>query len=198
MEVSTKNILNIYELCKEVCTLGHGLRYVIWVQGCLRNCRNCTSPESRKMIEKKLVDVEHLAQSITENNKLEGITISGGEPFLQASKLVTLLKKVNVQRSDLNVIIYTGFKIEDLTWDSAKELLALTDLLIDGEYIEDLNDNKGIRGSSNQRFHYLTNKLTKYKEEMENGIRNGEIYLNNKANNFLYVGVPNKQEKLIL
>jgi anaerobic ribonucleoside-triphosphate reductase activating protein len=190
------NILNVYKLCKGVRTLGPGLRYVIWVQGCMRNCNGCTSPESRPMEEKILVDIDNLTQSIIENQSNEGITISGGEPFLQASKLIVLLKKVKEQRPDLNVIIYTGFSIEDLIWDSAQELLVLTDLLIDGEYIENLNDSKGIRGSSNQRFHYLTEKLKSYQIEMETGTRNGEIYLNTSENNFLYVGVPNKGEKI--
>ena len=190
--------LNIFEMRGGVRTLGPGLRYVIWVQGCTHNCKGCTSPEGRPMIEKIFVDVDGLAHTIIDDKTLEGITISGGEPFLQASKLVVLLERVKSQRPDVNVIIYTGFKIEALNWDSAKELLELADLLIDGEYMEELNDNKGIRGSSNQRFHYLTDKLIASKEEMETGLRNGEIYLNDKTNSFLYVGVPKKEEKITL
>ena len=196
MKPNSNNILNIFELCNGVRTLGTGLRYVIWVQGCLRNCNGCISPEGRPLKENILVNIDNLAQTIIEDKTVEGITVSGGEPLLQASKLVVLLKNIKSKRNDINVIIYTGFKIEDLTWKEAKELLELTDLLIDGEYMEELNDNKGIRGSSNQRFHYLTDKLLANKEEMETGIRHGEIYLSSKNNNFRYIGVPNKEEKI--
>ena len=64
------------------------------------------------------------------------------------------------------------------------------DLLIDGPYIEELNDGKGLRGSSNQRLHFLTNKLLPFKEHLEKGGRNNEVIL--ESNGMHIVGIPRK------
>jgi anaerobic ribonucleoside-triphosphate reductase activating protein len=181
--------LNIFDLCEGTKALGPGLRYVIWVQGCPFNCKGCTSPEGRPIKENILVDVEKIAQSVIRNNLIEGLTISGGEPFLQASKLSDLLKTVKKARRELTVIVYTGFEINELDWKEAKELLSFTDVLIDGVYVDALNDNKGLRGSSNQIIHFLTDKLKQYEDEFENSRRNIEIIVSNTYNKI--IGVPN-------
>jgi anaerobic ribonucleoside-triphosphate reductase activating protein len=186
--------LNIFDLCEGTKALGPGLRYVIWVQGCPFNCKGCTSPYGRPMKENILVEINSVAQSTINNTHIEGITISGGEPFLQASKLSRLLNTVKTARPDLNVIVFTGFEIENLDWDEAKDLLSKIDLLIDGLYIEELNDDKGIRGSSNQRFHYITDKLTDNGEEMENGERKAEIHIIQNSNIYHYIGIQNKYQ----
>ncbi|MBQ5825705.1 MAG: radical SAM protein, partial [Clostridia bacterium] len=85
------------------------------------------------------------------NAEVEGVTISGGEPFLQAEALAELIKKVR-KIKDIGVIIYTGYLIEELSEvQGADKLLELTDLLIDGPYVSELDDGKSLRGSSNQR-----------------------------------------------
>ena len=190
MKAENDNILNIFDLCEGTKALGSGLRFVIWVQGCTFNCKGCISPYGQAIKENILVDVNVLAQSIIENKSIKGITISGGEPFLQASKLYKLLKIIKEQRPELNLIVFTGFDLEDLDWDEAKDFLQFVDVLIDGRYVEQLNDNKGLRGSSNQRVHFLTNRLIRYKDIFENGDRNAEVIV---AKNYKkIIGVPNK------
>lgn len=90
----------------------------------------------------------------------DGITISGGEPFLQAAELADMLRKVaDLSGEKPGVIIYTGYTLEELeTLPGAQELLALTDILIDGPYIRELDDGKSLRGSSNQRVHFLSDR----------------------------------------
>lgn len=190
MKIENDNILNIFDLCEGTKALGPGLRFVIWVQGCTFKCKGCISPYGQAIKENILVDVNVLAQSIIKNKSIEGITISGGEPFLQVSKLHKLLKVIKEQRPELNIIVFTGFDLEDLDWDEAKDFLQLVDVLIDGIYIEELNDNKGLRGSSNQRVHFLTNKLILNKDVFENSNRNAEVIV---ANNYKkIIGIPNK------
>ena len=88
----------------------------------------------------------------------EGLTISGGEPFLQAPALAKLIRQVRRQR-DVGVIVYTGYRYEELPGlPGGEDLLAQIDLLIDGEYIKALDDHRGLRGSSNQRVIPLTDR----------------------------------------
>lgn len=182
--------LNIYRICEKSSALGPGTRFVIWVQGCIQHCKGCITPQSRPLEINHLISVDTLAQSIIESKNIDGITISGGEPFLQAKNLTKLLETVLTSRPELNVIAFSGYTIEQLISDRAKKLLHLMDLLIDGPYIEELNDGKGLRGSSNQRLHFLTNKLLPFKEQLEKGGRNNEVIL--ESNGMHIVGIPRK------
>lgn len=171
-------MLSIHNLCRQGTTvLGPGNRYVIWTQGCPFHCEGCITPESRPITHEKMVDVKELAEDIISRKNIDGITISGGEPFMQADTLSMLLEIVSEKRPEMTVITYTGYKIEALSWLEAKRLLNRTDLLIDGPYISTLDDDTGIKGSSNQRFLYLTHRLEKFKDEIEHGRRKVEYHL---------------------
>lgn len=187
-----EHFINILDICEQGTTqLGPGLRYAIWVQGCPFNCRGCTTPEGIPMRVNKLISIDDIASSIIANPKINGITISGGEPFMQASKLVTLLDKIHAIRPELDVIVYSGFEIKQLDWEEAKKLLGLIDVLIDGKYVEKYDDNRGLRGSSNQKIHFLTMRhqhLRSYFEERARGI---DIFI--KSNEIQYIGIPNNQ-----
>ncbi|GHV72627.1 anaerobic ribonucleoside-triphosphate reductase-activating protein [Bacteroidia bacterium] len=188
METSKDNILNIFDYSDGSRALGPGLRCIIWVQGCPFNCVGCTSPEGRSMKDNILIEVDKLAENIINNKAIQGITISGGEPFRQAAQLVKLIKRIN--KPELDLIIYTGYTVDKLNWQAAKDLLALTDVLIDGQYVDELNDNKGLRGSSNQKIHFLTERLKQYKDLFENGTRNVEVIVSDSYKKI--IGVPNK------
>ena len=96
---------------------------------------------------------------------------------MQWRPLATLLEKVKINRTEITVIVFTGYKKEDISRDIASRLFPFVDLLIDGEYIRELNDNKGLRGSSNQRLHFLTNALVEHKDSLLNGERRRESHL---------------------
>ena len=180
--------LNIFDYSRGSRALGPGLRCIIWVQGCPFDCYCCTSPEGRTIEENILVEIDKLAENIIHNKDIQGITISGGEPFLQAEQLVKLIRKIN--RPELNLIIYTGYTLDKLNWQAAEELLAMADVLIDGQYIDHLNDNKGLRGSSNQKIYFLTDKLEGYKDLFEESSRNIEIIVSDSYKKT--IGIPNK------
>lgn len=184
-----KKIINVYDLSRlGTRALGPGLRYAIWTQGCLQHCKGCTTPESRPVVPKQIIDASALAGDIIAKEGIKGITISGGEPFLQAGSLAGMLTKVHKERPELDVIVFSGYPIEVLTWDDAKRLLAETDVLIDGKFEIENKTEKGLRGSSNQRIHFLTDRLLPWKDELENGSRILEVFV--KEDRQITIGIP--------
>jgi len=165
--------LNIAAICDKLDNgLGPGNRFKIWVQGCSSNCKNCIAPEWREKKEANLIKTEKLASLIVnEFPNIDGITISGGEPMLQAKELSKLIKIIKDKLLNIDFIVYTGYVIDDLTNRFQKEILENIDLLIDGQYTEEKNDNVGLRGSSNQKYYFLSNKLTKYQKQILNAER---------------------------
>lgn len=181
--------LNIYITEKNITTLGPGNRFGIWVQGCHRNCEGCVAKISHNPEEGRWIDVGALSWEII-NSDVEGVTISGGEPFLQAEALAELIEKVR-KLKDIGVIIYTGFLLEELeAVPGAKKLLNLTDLLIDGPYIQELDDGKSLRGSSNQRVIPLSER---YKDSLVlYGADGRETEVLRHSDKINIVGIPNK------
>ena len=181
--------IRLYSSQDGVTKLGPGVRYVIWTQGCVRNCPGCMTPESQPLDQGTLQSVETVAKRIIQSGR-NGITISGGEPFLQAEALCELISMIRKER-DIGVIIYTGYTIEEIRAVNNvffQKLLGMCDLIIDGAYIEELNDGKNLRGSSNQRAIALTDR---YKEDAnEYGTRPAEVEFFFKEDKISMVGVP--------
>jgi anaerobic ribonucleoside-triphosphate reductase activating protein len=185
--------LNIAQICPETRTLGPGKRFVIWVQGCPFTCRGCVSPGWIPIKSANIVAVTELAHQIIGREGLEGITISGGEPMLQSVGLAHLLSEVRAVRPELSAIAFTGFTLERLRAKGDAEpgvalLLDQLDVLIDGLYVEEANDERGLRGSSNQRVHFLTDRYVNLKDDFETGSRQVEWHL--LTGELLMVGVP--------
>ena len=180
-------ILNLSHTESHTNLLGPGDRFAIWVHGCCFHCEGCLAVNTR-FGKYKEINVSDLAHEIN-NSGCDGITISGGEPFLQAEALAALVKQVKNER-DIGVIIYSGFTIEELRdKKECAELLGLTDILIDGRYIKELDDGRPYIGSSNQKLHYLTDR---YKEISKDYYaaprRRAEIKFN--ADSVTLIGVP--------
>lgn len=145
--------LRIAGIVKESIVDGPGLRYVVFTQGCPHHCPGCHNPHTHDPSKGYLYSTEKIFAEIKQNPLLSGITFSGGEPFLQAGKLIELARFV--RSIDLSVIVYTGYLFEDLmqsTDEFVRELLELTDILIDGKFDENLKSEElRFCGSSNQR-----------------------------------------------
>ncbi len=168
--------------------LGPGLRYAIWTRGCPFRCPGCATPEARDIDGGTLVTVGDLAADIVAARGIDGISISGGEPMVQAASLAELLEEVLAERPSLTVILFTGFRLEELTMPEQQRLLKSIDLLVDGPYEEALNDGRGLRGSSNQRLHFLTPRLEPMRHSLEEGPRNIEISFSENCSRT--VGMP--------
>ena len=182
-----KDFIYVFTREKAVHVLGPGTRYVLWVQGCAQNCSGCITPQSRDMTKGTPIKINALALEIA-MSEAEGLTISGGEPFLQAEELAEMIKIIRKIRS-VGVIVYSGYLYEELLKRvDAQKLLSEIDLLIDGPYIQELDDGKSLRGSSNQKVITLTDL---YKKDLEKYGKNGReremfhhgVYINR-------VGIP--------
>lgn len=133
---------------------GPGLRLTIFVQGCPHHCKGCHNPHTHDFAGGTLTDTGELLEKIKSNPLLDGVTFSGGEPFCQAKALAELGREIRSLR--LSIITYTGYTFEELyarrEEDGIGELLEVTDLLVDGRFIEaEKSFQLRFRGSRNQR-----------------------------------------------
>ncbi len=148
-----EKLINVAGTANDSIVDGVGLRYVLFVQGCPRKCKGCHNAQTQPFVQKTLMTSTQIMEQINSNPLLDGVTFSGGEPMCQAEALVTLAKMI--KDKGLNLAIYTGFTFENLISKEiagVSDLLKYTDILIDGEYVEELRDyTLKFRGSSNQR-----------------------------------------------
>lgn len=185
--------LRISWYIEETDCLGPGKRFALWVQGCHNRCKNCIAQPLQDVTGGELVSIEELAEKII-SSATDGISISGGEPFLQAMNLAHLLKLVNDKRPELGVIVYTGLLYEDLKKDEdVAEFLSRIDILVDGEYVEELDDNAAMRGSSNQHILLLTNRYSI--NELPTERKNKVIF---DSNSFKMIGIPSQSAKILM
>ena len=183
--------LRVGYIKNQVMALGPGTRFVIWTQGCSRRCKGCASPEFQPFEGGYLIETGQVAEMICSTNSVDGITISGGEPFLQAVALYELTNIVKKERPEVNVIVFTGNQLEHIVDEDGVKFLSNIDLLIDGEYVRELNNNQGLRGSTNQRFHFLTQRLLPYRDELKQGNRNTEVHwIDSSKQKIVKIGVP--------
>lgn len=132
---------------------GEGFRFTIFTQGCHHNCPECHNPHTHDINGGHEIDTDELFAQICENPLLNGVTFSGGEPFLQPKPLAELAVKIHER--GLNITTFTGYTLEQLQSmhnPDIDALLAQTDVLIDGPFIVKKKDlTLQFRGSSNQR-----------------------------------------------
>ena len=148
--------IRIAGIVEESIVDGTGIRYAIFMQGCLRHCKGCQNPGTHDINGGRIVDTSELIDAIKKNPLLSGITLTGGEPLLQLDAAIELARET--KKLGLNVWCYTGYTFEEIP-DAARELLKYVDVLVDGPFVEELKDLElQFRGSSNQRIIDL-NKL---------------------------------------
>lgn len=183
--------LNVGDVRSGTRTLGPGVRGALWVQGCGLRCPGCIAPELIPMRPARLATPAELVAELLRDPTVTGLTFSGGEPMLQAAGLAEVARLARAARP-LDILCFTGLTLERLRTrppgPCVAALLAQLDLLIDGPYVEAANDGQGLRGSSNQRFHYLTDRLRTAAPEIERGARHIEIVV--RTDDVVLYGVP--------
>ena len=150
-----KNLIDLHAVIPASRVNGPGLRMVVFFQGCAAKCLGCFNPDTHPFEPVRRVGAEEL---FDENlrDKVEGITVSGGEPFMQSGPLYALLSAAKGR--SLSTVVYTGFTYAFIaSVPEAAKSLALIDVLIDGPYVESRpEDTLLARGSKNQSIHLLT------------------------------------------
>ena len=188
MDLTKSKLLNIASFVPETQALGPGKRMVVWVQGCPLHCPGCIAPEWIPYIPAMEMTPEELLEKMG-LNVIDGITFSGGEPMEQASGLAALIRLAR-KRKDLDLICFTGYRFERLLNNppnkGVSDLLNEVDVLIDGPFIQSLNNSTGLRGSTNQRIIHLTDRLMGY--DLVSQDRKIELTLVNDK--LVFIGIP--------
>lgn len=134
---------------------GIGLRSVLFFSGCKHRCRGCHNPSSWNFTAGEAFDKNRQDQIIKEicsNPLIDGITLSGGDPFFSAADVSTFVDRIK-EKVRINIWIYSGFTYEEIMEDPVKkELLMKCDVLVDGRFVREKRDVSLLfRGSANQR-----------------------------------------------
>ena len=154
-------LINLHSTIKSSRVNGPGDRFVIWTQGCRKMCKNCYNPETWSHYRNNLVDIDLLVEEI-KNSSISGVTISGGDPFEQPEELFYLLGKIKQLDLSDGVIVFSGYTIDEIrVREELRKSLDYIDVLIDGLYIEEKRITNGLAGSSNQEFHFLSDKISR-------------------------------------
>lgn len=147
--------LRLAGIMRESIVDGPGIRFTVFCQGCPHHCADCHNPETHAFDGGTVCSIDKLLSEIDKDPLLAGVTFSGGEPFCQPEAFTSLARKV--KERNLSVVSFSGYTLEQLQELSGEkpaigELLALTDILIDGPYQKEKRDlTLQFRGSSNQR-----------------------------------------------
>ena len=133
---------------------GEGLRFTLFVQGCSHRCKGCHNPQTHDPNGGREVTEQEIIAEMLSNPLLDGLTLSGGEPFDQDSSCAIIAKAA--KDAGLNVWAYTGYTLEQLQ-ERGSELLQYVDVLVDGPFMLDQRSlSLKWRGSHNQRIIKLT------------------------------------------
>ena len=170
-----------------ITTLGPGKRLVIWTVGCSKHCYNCANKELWAADENKKISPQELFEMIkkaVDLKTVDGITFTGGDPLEQFDELFEFVGLIHPFVND--ILVYTGYTvdearniIDDNKWHQFTKLISV---LIDGPYIDELNDNQcALRGSTNQNvIYYDDNVREKYNSYISAGRKIQNVYYSNK------------------
>jgi anaerobic ribonucleoside-triphosphate reductase activating protein len=151
--------LRIARIVDRTEVLGPGRRAVVVVQGCELRCSGCIASATHPLDGGSWVAVEELASRLGSVAGIDGVTFSGGEPFLQAAALARLVDLLRRRRPGFSAMSFSGYRIEWLRSNGSpaqRELLRRLDLLVDGPYVRRRHAALRWRGSLNQRVHALS------------------------------------------
>lgn len=178
-------MIDVASIIKESTIDGEGIRYVVFTQGCKHNCKGCQNPSTHNFGCGKMISASEIYDDMIKNPLIDGLTLSGGDPFFQAKQCCELAKLC--KNNGYDIWAYTGFNFEDflnfrnnikcnvmITSDMI-ELLRYIDVVVDGRFIlEERTLESKFKGSSNQKIvdvkkSLKENKVIKYNLEYRGG-----------------------------
>jgi len=133
-------MLNIYHIEKANYVNGKGCRYVIWLQGCRFYCKACWNKQTWHFKTNKMLGIQQLFNDIKKQPNLQGITLSGGEPLLQAEALIPLVQLIKKETA-LELHIFTGFEQAEYKTNHQQQLLDLADTIVFGRFEPSIENN---------------------------------------------------------
>src|SRR5947209_5777104 len=157
-----ETVLSVAQIVPCTEAEGPGRRFALWFQGCPLRCPGCCNPEMLPFQGGQRMTLAEVLAPLDAARKqgIKGITLLGGEPLAHATPAAALARAA--QRRGLSVMVFSGYTLEEarqLPEPAVAELLALTDLLVDGPYLRDQPETRRRWiGSRNQRIHFLTDR----------------------------------------
>ena len=188
-------VLRLSHLIEKTNVLGPGSRYIVWLQGCAKRCEGCINPEGQSLEGGFMIPIKELLDRIRTQPDIQGVTISGGEPFLQfegLDRLVTGIKR----ETHCDIMLYSGYQLAEIVskigQERSKKFFSNIDIFIDGEYKRDLDYGSIYRGSDNQNIYFFTDKYAAYRESIyATKNRDVEFVLDEKGETVM-IGIPPK------
>ncbi len=141
---------------------GPGQRLAIWFQGCSLGCPGCFNPATHPVDAASAVAAADLIdRALAQGDAIEGVTVSGGEPFEQPEGLLALARGLRQRAPRLSTLVFSGFTRQEIERQPlGSAILAAIDVLVDGRFVERRVLGRGLRGSDNQRIHLLSGRYT--------------------------------------
>jgi len=171
---------------------GPGNRFTLWTQGCSKGCVNCFNPETWNNRDNIILSPLEIFEYI-KDFELDGVTITGGDPFEQEDELLELLILIDGLNLSKGVIVFSGFTYDEIRDNKIREkCLDYIDVLIDGRYEDKNRVTDSFKGSSNQNIIYFSSKL---KEEELNMDQEVEVSLSNDI--ICITGFPSVDKKFL-
>lgn len=139
---------------------GPGVRFVVWFQGCSLGCPGCFNPATHAGDAGRAATVGDIVDAIAAAPGIEGVTISGGEPFEQLVALRDLVRAIRAGTGH-SILVFSGFtRAEIEAMAEGRDVLDHIDVLIDGRYVDRRRVGRELRGSANQIVHLLSDRYT--------------------------------------
>ena len=145
--------MNYHDITKADMVNGDGLRVVLWVSGCSHHCKECHNPITWN--ENSGIKFDDAAKKEIfdqlDKEEISGITFSGGDPLYEnnRSEVEAFIKEIHAKYPNKTIWLYTGYTLEEI---AELEILQYIDVLVDGEFKNELKDSTLCwKGSSNQR-----------------------------------------------
>ncbi|MGY1503595.1 4Fe-4S single cluster domain-containing protein [Streptomyces sp. QTS52] len=193
--------LAVNRLHYPVNVLGHGVRAGIWVQGCTLACPGCMSRDTWEQRPGTEVDIEAVVEWVRRlPGPLNGITVSGGEPFQQPHALAELLHSLRefgaTTRTPCDLLVFSGYAWPRLRdGEPYRRALSLCDAVVAGPYVARRNTGTPLRGSDNQQVVPLTELgHERYGEEALAGYPERRVQVMTDGTELRVIGIPHRAE----
>lgn len=184
--------INVGAMWYPVTVLGYGQRLCVWFQGCDRRCPGCISPEYNDKTIKHWHTAEEILDLLPEQAVVDGLTVSGGEPFDQAEGLRDLVSAF-LACYTRDILVFSGYTLTELRNkkdDAIDWILSNIAVLVDGTFMMEQNSGVGLRGSDNQEIHVFGYQ-ERYKEA-QSWTRQMQCVI--QKNHLWMIGIPSGKE----
>lgn len=176
-----------------VTALGPGSRMAVWVNGCPRRCKGCVSARLQRSEPLNEREVNSYFSRF-DYDGIDGVTVSGGEPFMQTEELEKLVDFMTLRGIE-DILVYTGYTVEELHArkdECTERVLNKIAVLIDGPYVAEKNSDKGnLKGSDNQRIIFFKDSFKPRYDAYYSDDRAMQIF--SFGNIELAVGIPDRE-----